>query len=255
MKILASDFDNTLFFRDFRENGDGYIKRKDIEKIEEFQSSGNYFGLCTGRALFDVFFDAKDIINFDFYILASGAVILDRDYNTLHKAVIPFSIIKDMYLHFKNKYNYSPLFVTEKSFCCIQKKIYDVDTDIYQSIDEMADLEFIAISYVLDTLEESSNLCNELNAKYGDTMIGYQNSTNVDIVCIGNSKGTGIEFIKKYFNTNKIYGIGDSYNDLPMLEKVDVPFTFRTSPDTVKQQADYLVDDIAEAIDIIENEK
>lgn len=253
MKIFASDFDNTLFFRDFRDNGAGYIKEKDIEMIKEFQSRGNSFGLCTGRALFDVFFDAKDIIIFDFYILASGAVILDRNYHTLHRAVIPFSVIKDMYLHFKNKYNYSPIFVTEKNFCCIQKKIYDVDTDIYQSIEEMADLEFIAISYVLDTLEESYNLCRELNMKYGDMIIGYQNSTNIDIVLKGNSKGTGIEFIKKYFGVDKIYGIGDSYNDLPMLEKVDVPFTFHSSPEPVKQRASYLVNNIAEAIEIIEN--
>ena len=42
---------------------------EDIEKIEQFQAVGNLFGLCTGRALFDVFFDAKDIIDFDFYIL------------------------------------------------------------------------------------------------------------------------------------------------------------------------------------------
>ena len=103
MKVFASDFDNTLFFRDFWDNGEGYIRKKDIEKIKDFQTKGNLFGLCTGRALFDVFFDAKDIINFDFYILASGAVILDRDYKTLHKAVIPFSIIKDMYLYFKQK--------------------------------------------------------------------------------------------------------------------------------------------------------
>lgn len=253
MKILASDFDNTLFFRDFRDNGEGYMKERDVEKIKDFQARGNFFGLCTGRALFDVFFDAKDIIQFDFFILASGAVILDKNYNTLHKAVLPFSIIKDMYLYFKNKYNYSPLFVTEKSFCCIKKKIYDVDTDIYLSIDAMADLEFISISYVLDTLEESYNLCRELNMKYGDTIIGYQNSTNIDIVLKGNSKGTGIEFIKKYFGVDKICGIGDSYNDLPMLEKVDVPFTFHSSPEPVKQRASYLVNNIAEAIEIIEN--
>lgn len=252
MKILASDFDNTLFFRDFRENDEGHVKEKDIEKIKEFQSNGNLFGLCTGRALFDVFFDAKDIINFDFYILASGAVILDRNYKTLHKASIPFSAVKDMYLYFQQKYHYRPIFITEENFCCIQEKIYDVDTQIYQSIDEMSHLEFIAICYVLDSTEASYNLCNELNLRYGDTMIGYQNSTNVDIVFKGNSKGTGIQFIKDYFNTDKIYGIGDSYNDLPMLKTVDVPFTFHSSPKPVKDKAAYLVDDIAEAIEIIE---
>ena len=178
MIIFASDFDNTLFYH---QGENGYIRKEDIEKIEQFQAVGNLFGLCTGRALFDVFFDAKDIIDFDFYILVSGALILDKNYKILHKASIPFSVIKNMYLHFKNKYGYNPLLVTEKSFCCVQEKVYDVDTDIYQSIYDMSDLEFIGVSYVLDSLEASRTLCEELNARYGDTIIGYQNSTSVDL--------------------------------------------------------------------------
>ena len=138
MIIFASDFDNTLFYH---QGENGYIRKEDIEKIEQFQAVGNLFGLCTGRALFDVFFDAKDIIDFDFYIHVSGALILDKNYKILHKASIPFSVIKNMYLHFKNKYGYNPLLVTEKSFCCVQEKVYDVDTDIYQSIYDMSDLE------------------------------------------------------------------------------------------------------------------
>lgn len=251
MIIFASDFDNTLFYH---QGENGYIRKEDIEKIEQFQAVGNLFGLCTGRALFDVFFDAKDIIDFDFYILVSGALILDKNYKILHKASIPFSVIKNMYLHFKNKYGYNPLLVTEKSFCCVQEKVYDVDTDIYQSIYDMSDLEFIGVSYVLDSLEASRTLCEELNARYGDTIIGYQNSTSVDIVCKGNSKGTGIKFVKKYLKANKIYGISDSYNDLPMLETVDVSFTFHSSPESVQKQATHLVSGIAEAIDIIEQE-
>ena len=34
-----------LFFRDFRNDGEGYIKKTDIEKIEDFQAKGNLFGL------------------------------------------------------------------------------------------------------------------------------------------------------------------------------------------------------------------
>lgn len=252
MKVFASDFDNTLFFHD---KDKGYIRKEDIEKIESFQSKGNLFGLCTGRALFDVFFDAKNIIDFDFYILVSGALILDKHYHILHKAVIPFPVIRNMYWHFKTKYHYSPLFVTEDNFCCIQKKIFDVETKIYQSIDEMSHLEFIGISYVLDSLEASAAVCRELNEVFGHTMTGYQNSTSVDIVFKGNSKGTGIDFIKNHLKTNKIYGIGDSYNDLPMLRTVDVAFTFPSAPRPVREQTDYLVDGIAQALDIITEQK
>lgn len=249
MKVFASDFDNTLFlFKD----GKGYFNPKDIEKIKEFQSKGNLFGLCTGRSLYDVFFDAKDILEFDFYILVSGAIILDKNQTPLHKATIPFPVIKDMYLYFKNKYNYNPLFVTDQRFSCVNCMVFeDVDTDIYEDIDHMSHREFAGVTYVLDNSEEAHQLCTELNQLYGQTIIGYQNATNVDIVCRGTSKGSGIEFIKKHLGVDTIFGIGDSFNDLPMLEKVDVSFTFNSSPKQVQQQATHLVNSIAEALSII----
>ena len=91
MIIFASDFDNTLFYH---QGENGYIRKEDIEKIEQFQAVGNLFGLCTGRALFDVFFDAKDIIDFDFYILVSGALIWIKTIRYYIKPPFPFLSLK-----------------------------------------------------------------------------------------------------------------------------------------------------------------
>ena len=50
-------------------------------------------------------------------------------------------------------------------------------------------------------------------------------------------------------------GIGDSYNDLPMLKVVDTAFTFKTSPQEIQKKVHYCVNDIAEAIALLEVEK
>lgn len=42
MKVLASDFDGTLFFK-------GKFKEEDLKQIRAFQAQGHQFGLCTGR--------------------------------------------------------------------------------------------------------------------------------------------------------------------------------------------------------------
>ena len=56
MIIFASDFDNTLFYH----QGEKWLYSKGRHrKIEQFQAVGNLFGLCTGRALFDVFLMQK----------------------------------------------------------------------------------------------------------------------------------------------------------------------------------------------------
>lgn len=52
-KILFSDFDGTLFFKE------GF-HQEDIEAIKTFQSKGNKFALCTGRPLGGV--NAIDVV-------------------------------------------------------------------------------------------------------------------------------------------------------------------------------------------------
>ena len=96
--------------------------------------------------------------------------------------------------------------------------------------------------------------CFEINQKYHE-IEGFQNRNSVDIVRKGCSKGTGIKIIKDHYRLEKIAGIGDSYNDLPMLKVVDTAFTFKTSPQEIKKQVHYCVNDIAEAIALLEVEK
>lgn len=72
-KILFSDFDGTLFFKD------GF-HQEDIEAIQSFQEEGNKFALCTGRPLGGVFATIEGKINPDYYVLCTGGLILDKDY-------------------------------------------------------------------------------------------------------------------------------------------------------------------------------
>lgn len=69
MKAFASDLDGTLVF-------DRKVKDMDKEAIHMFQKK-NMFGVCTGRPICSLF-DIEDI-PFDFYIVSSGALLLDRN--------------------------------------------------------------------------------------------------------------------------------------------------------------------------------
>ena len=71
MKVLASDFDGTLFFK-------GQFKSDDLKQIRMFQKQGHLFGLCTGRPLSGVAAPIQGRLRCDFMILSSGALILDR---------------------------------------------------------------------------------------------------------------------------------------------------------------------------------
>ena len=68
-RALASDFDNTLFFRDTEER----FRAQDIFDIMFFQKSGGIFGICTGRSPDSVLETIGTFIRPDFIIAASGS--------------------------------------------------------------------------------------------------------------------------------------------------------------------------------------
>ena len=73
MKVLASDFDGTLFFK-------GKFKEEDLKQIRAFQAQGHQFGLCTGRPLAGVTGAIRESVRCDFMILSSGAQILESGF-------------------------------------------------------------------------------------------------------------------------------------------------------------------------------
>ena len=74
MKALASDFDGTLYLHNEKHN----YREGDIAGINQLQENGALFGLCTGRPLQGITAFLTERIDPDFYIVSSGALILDK---------------------------------------------------------------------------------------------------------------------------------------------------------------------------------
>ena len=87
MKALASDIDGTLVFNQ-------QIKKQDRKAIEKYQKE-HLFGVCSGRprcALFDL-----EKLKLDFYILSSGALILDKDLNIIQDFPMEKEIVQQIF--------------------------------------------------------------------------------------------------------------------------------------------------------------
>lgn len=125
MKILASDYDGTLHFKD------GYHK-EDIEAIRRFQEAGHLFGLCSGRALGNLSqLEKEDGLHFDFLIGASGAA-LSAGGRIIYEKTIPYEVFEGLY----ERMNGHHLFVETK------KDTYAVKEDFsfFPWIDPILDL-------------------------------------------------------------------------------------------------------------------
>ncbi len=93
MKAFASDLDGTLVF-------DRKVKDMDKEAIHMFQKK-NMFGVYTGRPICSLF-DIEDI-PFDFYIVSSGALLLDRNKKMIEEHIIDKNLAKDIFNYYINK--------------------------------------------------------------------------------------------------------------------------------------------------------
>lgn len=244
MKVLASDFDGTIFF----ENIDGGFKEEDLKAIQEFQKHGNLFGICTGRPLMGIKEVVKDKIKFDFYIISTGAVILDHQLKEIYKNCMTRERIQDIYQKYQDRTNV--LIQANHQVYTFEKQDIPIQQAYIRSVDEIVGNDLYGVSLNAYNEENARLICQELNENYDD-IEAFQNKEFIDIVSIGCSKGNAIMRLKEYFHLKDIAGIGDSYNDLSMLKVVDSAFTFVYSPDSIKENADFVVSSVKEAIDIL----
>lgn len=252
MYALASDFDNTLYFSQI----DGCYKKEDIKAIKEFQKKGYLFGLCTGRPFIGALEPIKDVLEPDFYIVTTGACIYDKHLNIIYSQCIEISLIKAIHHQFKEDavclvqgngylYVFDPSHKRESSEYIYVPTPDDIDTDRIYGISLMTP----------NDIQKSTWIASEINRLYGDQVVAYQNVDSVDVVRKGCSKGSGIRCVKDSLDLDMIAGIGDSYNDIPMLEAADTSFTFLSSPQAVQNKATQLVHGIDEAIEWLLNKK
>ncbi len=249
MKIFASDFDGTLRRYD-REKP--YILESDLDAIASFRAAGNLFGMCSGRAFDSILKEQKPIPYTDFYIVTTGAVIgrvNGERKEFLYEKEIRRSCAEEIY----EKYHDNEVFYVH------------MDGDLYrigklkggesaqrflEDFSKLPEGKIEGVSIGAGTRENAYSIATEINEAYAESLNAFQNNDYLDVVAKGCSKGEGINQLRSMYPDTCIAGIGDSYNDIPLLDAADVAFTFDFAPETVQKHADYVVHDVKEAIEI-----
>ena len=244
MKALASDFDGTLYFM----RNDPNFREEDLSAIRRFQKEGGLFGISTGRSLIGIKKVVHDRIAFDFYILVNGALVLDKNCQPLYKECVDRDLIAEIHDRY---FGQVEIIIQANDTVYNVGEPYPLQVQI-ESIDDIPGYDIYGLSFGAENPADARRITQEINQDYGEILIAYENVWNVDIVPKGCSKGHAINLIKDKLGIDYIGGIGDSYNDVPMLKNVDCSFTFGHVPDGVKQHADYIVDSVADAIQTLE---
>lgn len=241
MKILISDVDGTLIH-----DGD-IISVYNIVKMKELQAQGHLIALCTGRQ----FFEIKWVLDqyhfpFDYLILNNGAQILDKHYQKIYDCVISRDVgqaILDYTTKFSGLWSYysdGKLSYGYKDGQCVEhmsqqeKVVSGSFQDCYQSAQQFEIISFHQDDQNMDI----TKMCYEYIQKHFHQEVeAYYNLHYVDVVAKGCSKGQGLNTLCEMLKIPRhhIYAIGDSYNDLSMLQEVQNSYTFVYAQDEIRK--------------------
>ncbi len=214
-KFLISDYDGTF-------HTDDESMKNNIEKVKEFRKSGNIFAIATGRSFYD-FTKLLDKFNieYDYLIINHGATLLDKNHNIINN----YSICNIAKENIRTEFD---LVDDEHIFVC---KCLESRTSILED-------DITKINIRCRSKEEQINFNDILNSKYKDFIKSYLItglSNSIEVISCNTNKSIAIQEIANIENISRenIYTVGDSFNDLEMLEAFN-GFCMESGEETVK---------------------
>lgn len=249
-KVFASDFDGTLYF--YQAEEDRKLPPENVKKIREYQEAGHLFGLCTGRQVGGLTPFITGFIKPDFLITASGANIVDQDYEEIRE----MEVQKDVADAILKKYGtdqYKFTLDVGGEICVFAEMDYPGKYYVIKGVDDLPPGKIHEVSIHTNSLDEAARMSAEINEEFGESVTAFQNVVEIDIAPKGCSKGDGVLFLKEYMKQKYgeiiLYGIGDSINDMPLLEASDISYTFPYAPEEVQKAATKVVPTIVDALE------
>lgn len=109
------------------------------------------------------------------------------------------------------------------------------------------------LSVTMPTKERTLEVKDKIKAIVQDAcFVTMSNDTLIEIGNASANKGVFVKYLKEAYHLDRdeIAVIGDAMNDTEMFPESAYTFAMRSGNDQVKKMADYVVDDVAECIDI-----
>lgn len=249
-KVFASDFDGTLYF--YKAPDPEKLPAESVEKIREYQAAGHLFGLCTGRQVGGLTPFITGLVEPDFFITSSGSNIVDRNFEEIQKRGIDPEVAQAI-LDLLQPKGFRMTLDVGGDICVFDEMDYPGKYYIIHSVEDIPEGLIHQVSAHTESLEEAAENVALVNEKFGDYVQAFQNVVEIDIAPKGCSKGKGVEALRDYYRNEFgdvcLFGIGDSLNDLPLIEAADVSYTFPYAPEEVQKKVTKVVKNIVEALD------
>lgn len=243
-KIIFLDLDGTLWTFE-------KIPSSALEAIELARKNGHKIYINTGRTRCEVPQSLLDM-NLDGYCFGAGSEIVINNkqvlFKPLEKRDIQFiqHIAKDSGFSLEGS---KMTFTNEKN----RERMLQFHTDnrmgnrflSFPDISTLNDSDYeqvMKVSIHFDSLTQKEEILKQIPEHLTFTNFLHLGG---EITHTEYNKATAIQFVKDYYNEEyETVAIGDSENDLPMLEYADISIVMGNGVESVKEKADYVTDRI-----------
>lgn len=247
-KALVSDFDGTLA-------DTSLIPSKEVkEAIIKLVNKGYIFSIATGRIYPGAMKSVCESLNLTSpQIISGGSVIIDpKTLNLFWFEYIPVDTAKKIVNDFLNN-NFEFAVDSQGKYIFtpngLAVKVYGLGV----AFKKIAELDFRAVSKI--TLEGSCILnlqekADELSNKFSDLYIvrsGMKGLPVLDITSIKATKFLAVLELSKILKIDPklMIGVGDGYNDYPLLSACGLKATMGSAPTELKEIADIILPDVS----------
>ena len=259
MKLFASDYDGTYFKHINRKKGE---VETNFQRVAEWQKKGNLFIFATGRSISMMVFEKKRRrIKYDYIVGLNGGIIVDKNDNVLFREAIKSETAREI-INLLDRENVSTYCITDgikghvkttmkwESRYLISLKLMGLFTRTYHLSKKQAlALPVAQIALTCKTHDEAEAFAAMINERFSGEVSAFANLIHVDIQAPGLSKASGMEFVaRKYgISPENVYGMGDSFNDVPMFEKYN-GLTLPEAAETIKEKAGTVYETVGHAL-------
>lgn len=262
-KLIFIDIDGTLF-----DHAKDAIPESAKNAILSAKSKGHKIFLSTGRPYADI---DQEILNFplDGMIVSCGAVVYVDNKPIYCKTYPQKELISLIQFMLDNNIGFSldgihKNYLTEEAFNCLSSLMFKNNEDSELSRAMMAknncfpfeDMKEENLKEVvkISIFTKNKESCEKLFQKIPESLTGFMyknkhlNLYNGEISIKGITKATGLKKITTYLSKNikDTIAIGDSLNDLDILQKADLSICMGNGADECKEIADFTTKDISD---------
>ncbi|MCY8918645.1 phosphoglycolate phosphatase [Bacillus atrophaeus] len=224
IKLIAIDMDGTLL------NDEQLISEGNRQAIREAEDKGVYVVISTGRTLMTCRELAESLKLSSYLITANGSEIWDSEFNLVERQLLHTDHIQMMW-DLKNKHN-------TNFWASTVDKVWRGEFP-----ETITDHEWLKFGFDIEDDDIRNEVLTELK-KNKELEITNSSPTNIEVNALGINKAAALAKVseKLGFTMENVMAMGDSLNDIAMIEKAGVGIAMGNAQDTVKETADWVTD-------------